>query len=120
MPILKFNATEQGIILEGFRMEDITTDRRTFLLNKKAFISNEYKIDSNVYLVLNDMFFKMAKIFDKSKIPINAMLIRDGTNYIIIVPSRSYVFWKGKSVEPVEYKILQNESDIIKLLKVSA
>ena len=119
MPILKFNLTDQGINLEGFCIEDITADKRTFLLNKKAFISNEYKIDTNVYLVLNDMFFKMAKFFDKSK-TINAMLIREESNYIIIVPSRSYVFWKGRSVEPVEYKILQNEADIINLLKVSA
>lgn len=117
MPILKFSVGVDSILLDGFHIEDITSDKRTSLLNKKSFIRDEYRIDSNVYIALNDMFFKMAKIFNKG-IHINAMLIRDEENYIIIVPSRSYVFWKGKSVDPVEYKIFQNEIDIVKLLKI--
>jgi len=116
MPILKFSVNDSGIVLDGLRVEDITNDKRTGMLNKKSFLRDEYKIDSNVYLALNDMFFKMANIFNKSSTPISAMTIRDENNYIIIVPSRSYVFWKGKSVEPAEYKILQNEFDIMKLL----
>jgi len=120
MPVLKFSITESGITLADFRMEDITHDKRTSMLNKQAFLSEEYKIDNNVYLALNDMFFKMAKFFDRSKIPINAMMIRESDNYIIIVPSRSYVFWNGRSVEPVEYQILQGEMDIMKLIKAIA
>jgi len=118
MPILKFSVNEDKIILDGFRMEDITNDKRTTMLNKKSFLKDEYKIDSNVYLALNDMFFKLSKFFDKSNTPISAMMIKEEDKHIIIVPSRSYVFWKGKSVEPVEYKILHNEIDIMKILRI--
>jgi hypothetical protein len=120
MPILKFSITENRITLDGFRMEDITHDKRTSMINKRGFLKEEYKIDDNVYLALNDMFFKMAKFFDKSETTINAMMIKEENNYIIIVPSRSYVFWKGRSVEPAEYKIMQSEVDIMKLLKAVA
>lgn len=119
MPILKFSKNENGIILEGLRMEDISYDKRTHMLNKKSFLKVEYKIEDNVYIVLNDMFFKMSKFFNKSNTPINAMLIKEQENYIIIVPSRSYVFWKGKSIEPIEYKIFENEIDIMKILKLA-
>lgn len=117
MPILKFSVNTDGIILDGFRLEDITHDKRTSMLNKKSFLKDEYKIDCNVYLALNDVFFKISKFFNKSKTPIDAMMIKEEENYIIIVPSRSYVFWKGKSVEPIEYKILQNEMDILRILQ---
>lgn len=120
MPVLKFSVKNNEIILDGFRLEDITHDKRTSMLDKKSFLKDEYKIDCNVYLALNDIFFKMSKFFNKSKTPINAMLIKEDDNYIIIVPSRSYIFWKGKSVEPIEYKIFQNEIDIMQLLRVSA
>jgi hypothetical protein len=120
MPILKFSTNENGIILDGFRIEDITHDKRTSMLNKQEFIRDEYKIDKNVYLALNDIFFKMAKIFNPTAGSINAMTIKEGNDHIIIVPSRSYVFWNGRSVEPVEYKILQKETDIMKLLNVFA
>jgi hypothetical protein len=116
MPILKFYTKEGDIILENLRIEDITSDKRTCLLNKKSFLKDEYKIDKNTYLALNDLFFKMSKIFNKSQTPINAMLLKEDSNRIIIVPSRSYVFWNGKSVDPVEYKLIQNESDIVKML----
>jgi len=120
MPILKFSENEDGIFLDTFRLEDISQDNRTKMLSIESFIREEYKIDNKVYLVLNDMFFKMSKFFDKSKTPISAMLIKHEGNSIIIVPSRSYVFWKGKSVDPVEYKIRHSEFDIMKLLKVMA
>lgn len=118
MPILKFSVINNRIILDGCCIKDITEDKRTSMLDKKSFLKDEFKIDNNVYLALNDMFFKMAKIFDKSKTEINAMLIREENNHIIIVPSRSYVFWKGKSVEPTEYKITHSEMDIVKLLQI--
>lgn len=120
MPILKFFLNGDKIILDGFRMEDITHDKRTKILNMKSFLKEEYKIDKNVYLVLNDMFFKISVFFNKSNIPINAMMIKEEENNIIIVPSRSYVFWRGKSVDPIEYKIFNNEFDIMKLLNAVA
>lgn len=119
MPILKFTITDKDeIVLEKFRIEDISNDSRTHLLDKKTFLKPEYKIDENIYLVLNDMFFKMSKFFNKSNIPIDAMLIKYENKSIIIVPSRSYIFWKGRSVEPLEYKIIDNEINIMKLLSL--
>ena len=112
MPILKFWNKDGQIVLDKLRMEDISQDKRTALINKQSFIQDKYKIDNGVYLALNDIFFKMSKMFNKSAIPINAMLINDGETHIIIVPSRSYVFWNGKSVEPSVYELLQSENDI--------
>jgi hypothetical protein len=118
MPILKFTFDNSKISLEKFRMEDITEDKRTQMLDKKSFLKKEYHIEHNVYMVVNDMFFKMSKFFNKTSTDIDAMLIKDEKNYIIIVPSRSYVFWNGRSVEPSEYKILDSEINIMKLLKI--
>ena len=120
MPILKFFYNENGVILSGLRMEDITDDKRASMLDRKSFLKQEYKIDKNIYLILNDLAFKIAKLFDESKTPLNAILLREDGNYIIVVPSRSYVFWQGKSVDPVEYKVLQDEFSIVKLLKAIA
>ena len=120
MPILKFTTNDGKIVLDSSVsiLEDITHDKRTSMIDKKSFMKDKYKIDQGVYLALNDMFFKMAKIFNKNK-PIGAMLIADEGNHIIIVPSRSYVFWQGRSVDPIEYNILHGEMDIMKLLKVA-
>jgi hypothetical protein len=118
MPILKFTFDNSKISLEKIRMEDISEDKRTQLLDKKSFLKKEYHIEHNVYMVVNDMFFKMSKFFNKTTTAIDAMLIRDEKDYIIIVPSRSYVFWNGRSVEPTEYKILDSEINIMKLLKI--
>jgi hypothetical protein len=112
MPILKFWKKEENIVLDKLRMEDITEDQRTSLVNKSSFMNHKYRIDDNVYMALNDMFFKMSKLFNRTQIPINAMLIRNNNAKIIIVPSRSYVFWNGKSVEPEKYNILQTEQSI--------
>lgn len=117
MPILKFTKKESDVLLDKLRMEDITEDRRTALMDKSAFLRPKYKIDENVYMATNDVFFRMAKIFNgvfnKS---IDAMLIREGENTIIIVPSKSYVFWNGKCVQPEQYTILQSEESITKLV----
>lgn len=118
MTILKFTFTEPKLSLEKFRLEDITYDKRTEMLDKKSFLKAEYNIDKNVYMVVNDMFFKMSKFFNKTQTPIDSMLITYEKNYIIIIPSRSYVFWNGKSIDPVDYKILDNEINIMKLLKL--
>lgn len=116
MPILKFWKRDGNIVLDKLRLEDISSDKRTELINKKSFLQDRFKIDEGVYMALNDMFFKMSKIFNKSLTPISAMLITDSNIKIIIVPSRSYVFWNGKSVEPAEYSILQSETEVEKQL----
>lgn len=107
MPILKFRKKESNVILEKLRMEDITDDKRTLLLDKSAFICSKYRIDEGVYIAKNDLFFKMANLLNKSRKLIDAILIRENNTYIIIVPCKSYVFWNGRSVEPENYHITQ-------------
>lgn len=112
MPILKFSHMNGEVVLNKLRMEDITHDKRTALINKESFLQERFKIDEGIYLALNDLFFKMSNLFNKSRVPISAMLIQENNYRIIIVPSRSYVFWNGRSVEPAEYQLLQSEHDI--------
>lgn len=120
MPILKFWKKNSGIVLDKLRMEDITEDNRTTFIDKASFMNDKYKISEGVFIAINDLFFKMARIFNTDKKPINAMLIRVGNDSIIIVPSRSYVFWDGKSIEPEKYMVSGNEDNIRQQLTVSA
>jgi hypothetical protein len=48
MPILKFSRTGQDVVLEKLRMEDITEDNRTALLDRSAFMCPKYRIDTDV------------------------------------------------------------------------
>src|SRR3989344_6705256 len=106
MPILKFKKFSGEVTLENLRLEDITNDKRTKLVDKKSFMQDKFKVDENIYMAVNDLFFKLSKIFNKSSTPISAMMIKEQNRVIIIVPSCSYVFWNGRSVEPNEYIIL--------------
>uniref|UniRef100_A0A6C0EKE9 Uncharacterized protein n=1 Tax=viral metagenome TaxID=1070528 RepID=A0A6C0EKE9_9ZZZZ len=117
MPILKFWFRNDQVVLDNYRLENITSDRRTQLLDKKSFMQDHYRIGNKVYMVLNDLFFKMSKIFNRNKTPISAMLIEEDGSHIIIVPSRSYVFYEGRSVEPCEYHIFRPENEIRQLLR---
>jgi hypothetical protein len=105
MPILKLSLFQNGIASPGFNIVNISKDNRLSLLNKNSFVDEKYKIDSGVYLVHNDLFFKMAKMIDKNSQSISGMYFEYNGNYIIIVPSKSYVFWQGRSVRANEYNI---------------
>jgi len=112
MPILKFRKNGENVLLEKLRMEDITKDNRTALLDRSAFMCPKYKIDDNVYIAKNDLFFKMSKLLNTTRNIIDAMLIREDDSCIIIVPGRSYVFWNGRSVEPEKYHVMQTEENL--------
>lgn len=115
MPILKFWTKDETIILDNLTLIDITSDPRTKNLRKESFILDNYKIDENVFMVINDFFFSMAKILNKGP-EIHAMLVRDKDNKIIIIPSKSYIFWNGKSIEPNKYEINKEEMRSVKLV----
>jgi hypothetical protein len=112
MPILKFRKNGRKVALEKLRMEDITEDKRTAFLDRGAFMSARYRVDNDVYIAKNDLFFKMAKMLNASRTRIDAMLIRDDSGSIIIVPNKSYVFWNGRSVEPEKYTVLQTPENM--------
>ena len=118
MPILKFFRKDNEITLEKLRLEDITKDYRTNLIDKKSFYKDSFKVEDNLYIVENDLFFKFSKFFDNSKNTINSMLLRDEDNLILIVPSRSYVFINNKSIDVNKYEINTSELNIGKLLGV--
>ena len=70
-------------------------------------------------MVLNDLFFKISKLLNKNKDKdVSAMMIQDNDSIIIIAPSRSYIFYNNISVEPKEFKMLENEGKILDLLKL--
>lgn len=98
------------------RLEDITNDNRTKFVNKNALLQKKYRIAPNKYLAQNEIFFNMAKVLNKEKKEINAMVIREGADTITIVPPKSYVFWNGLSVEAEKYEVLGNVGEIIKQL----
>jgi hypothetical protein len=104
MPILKFWIKEGVVNLDNFRMENISKDPRTLLLKKDSFMDPVYKVEENVYMVINDLFFSMAKIMNKGP-EIHAMLLEVENKKIIIISSNNYVFWNGKSIEPKHYEI---------------
>jgi len=117
MPILKLWFRDDKIVLDKLNIEDITSDPRTNLLDKKSFIKDEFKIDKNIYLAQNDLAFKLSKFFVKTDV--HAILFKEDENHIIIVPSKSYVFWNGRSVDANEYSILPGEINIQKILALA-
>lgn len=110
MPILKFWNRDGKITLDKLVLQDISNDKRTALIPTHDFLNTKYKIDDNVYCVVCDTFFRMAKVL--SATPIHAMLITNGVNSIIIVPNKSYVFWNGHSVNPYEYQIIKTQENL--------
>lgn len=116
MPILKFWKKGDDVILDNFRLEDISTDTRCKYIDKTIFTSQKYKVDSNTYMVSNDVFFKLSKFLNKTTVPINSMLLKDKNINIIFVPKKSYVFFDGKSINPKEWEISHNIGDLLKIL----
>jgi hypothetical protein len=114
MPILKFWTKDDTIVLDNFRLEDITNDPRTKNLRKETFMLDKYKIFGEVYMVINDFFFSMAKLLNKGP-EIHAMMVKVNDKFIVIIPSKSYVFLNGHSVEPLKYEI---DSEDIKKSKL--
>jgi hypothetical protein len=117
MTIFKFWLKDKKIYLDNLVLEDITSDFRTSFIDKKTLLLDKFNVYENVYIAVNDTFFKMAKLFNKS---IDAMVISEQNKWIIIIPSRSYVFINGQSVEPEQYSITQDETIIRKLLNIQS
>lgn len=110
MSLLKFWLKNDKVYLDKYNLENITKDDRTKSLKKETFFLDKYKIDENIYMVINDFFFVMAKFLDKTK-EIHAMILCDDISdkKIIIVPSKSYIYWNGYSIDPIKYEIDQKE-----------
>lgn len=118
MPVLKFWIKENVITLEKYRMEDITKDSRTKYLDVEKFAIEKYKIAENIYMIINDLFFTMAKIFNSGP-EIHSMILHKDNIKLIFIPSKSYVFWDGKSIEPQKYEFSAGEMRQVKLDKTT-
>jgi hypothetical protein len=108
MKILKFWKTKAGKIIlgtDGARMVDMSDDPRSGLIPKALFASDEYKVDDGVHFVRQGFFIKLANIKGLTT-SIEALYCTYEGKHIIIVNSRTYVFFNGKPVEPTEYKLL--------------
>ena len=112
MPILKFKSSSPGVItLDKLRMENITNDKRTSMLNRSQFLCNKYRIAENIYMARNDLFFNLAKTLDTSRKPMDAMMVCEKGYSIVFVPKKSYVFLNGRSVQPENYEVIQNSEN---------
>lgn len=113
MPVLKFWLKEDIVTLDNYRMEDITKDSRTKYLRDENFAIEKYKIAENIYMIINDFFFTMAKIFNSGP-EIHSMILHRNNIKLIFIPSKSYVFWNGKSIEPQKYEFSISEMNRVK------
>jgi len=86
-------------------MIDMSDDPRSGLIPKALFASDQYKVEEGVHFVRQGFFIKMANLKGLST-SIEALYCTYEGKHIVIVNSRVYVFFNGKSVEPEEYKLL--------------
>lgn len=116
MTIFKFWKKNNSVVLDNLIIEDITEDKRSIFIPKSSFLDDIYKIDDLIYMCTNDMFFKLGKMFSKNTY--DCILFTTEGKSVYVFPSRSYVFWNGKSVTPKQYVISKNNSisSISKLL----
>ena len=113
MPILKFKSDSNGnVSLDKLRIQNITDDKRTALLNRSQFLCDKYKVADNFYMARNDLFFSLAKTLDTSRKPMDAMLVKENGYSIVFVPTKSYVFVNGRSIQPENYEVIQNRENI--------
>ena len=117
MPVLNFTYDEKTVVLEKLILKDATGDSRLSLLKLEDFAIPKFQIHENVFMIINDTAFNMAKFFDKEAKKYSAIMARYNEKILIVIPSRSYVFWNGKSIEPNNYESCTSESEIKKYLK---
>ena len=102
-----YDHTTSIVKLENLTIEDITNDKRSIFIPKKSFIDKRFKIDNDVYMVVNDSFYTLGRKLSKKKF--DCILIRDKNINIFILPSKSYVFWNNKSIEPSSFDIISSK-----------
>jgi hypothetical protein len=116
MPVLKFWDKDGRVKLDKFHLEDISGDNRTSLLDKDSFKKEHFQIRKGIYMAVTDLPFKFSKFFTNTEI--HSLILYDGDDKIIVVPSKSYVFWEGSSVEPNHYEFSSDENILRKLLSM--
>ena len=118
--IFKFHYDDKSSIvkLENLTIEDITNDKRSIFIPKKSFIDKKYKIDNDIYMVINDSFYTLGRKLSKKNF--DCILIRHKNVKIFIIPSKSYVFWNNQSIEPIHYDIISSKDHDSLLSKLNS
>lgn len=115
MPVLKF-WTKNGLVLDNLVIEDITEISKIAMKDianvLEDIVKNPlYQIDnSDSYVVVNDLAFNLLNLFRGGKR--DALLYTKDNFRIIVVPSKSYVFWNGKSIDPIKYEFTKTETQL--------
>lgn len=108
--LLKFWNRDGEIILDSKRGEmiDITSDRRTKMLNKREMTEDRFKIDEGVYFLRKPFFVQMGK--KQNRESIEALLIHYEGKKIIITGNGAHVFYNGKALDVEDYDVAVDEA----------
>lgn len=110
MAIFKFwLSTDKKVTLDKLIIEDITTDSRSKFIPVDGLISDKYKVADGYFMVVNDMFYKLGKMLSTKKYDCLQLVTPIGDT-IFILPSRGYVFWNGKSIEPSKHSFVKTKN----------
>ena len=103
MHIIQLWKQMDGISITEGVLKEITHDHRTKLMPKKMFINDRYKIDNDVFITYSSMIMQIANKVDNN---IDALYYKHDKYHIVIVPSKSYIFYNGKPIEPNEFRLV--------------
>jgi hypothetical protein len=102
-----------GIVINDskrkLRVVDITEDPRGKLLPKDDFLNKTFQVEKNVHIVRNAFIIRIASWQARryGRDPnIGGLYFKYKGKEVIIIPSKGYVFFNGKSIEPNRYKVL--------------
>ena len=115
--LLKFWNRNGEVVLESSKGEmiDITSDRRTMMLNKREMTSEKFKVDDNIYFLRKPLFVQMGK--KQNRESIEALLINYENNKIIITGDKAYVFYNGRALNVEQY---ETEIDEFRAVQIAA
>lgn len=102
MPVLQFwNKNDSITLLKGV-LKNITDEPRAKIMPRDSFISSTYQIEKGLFIAKSSMIMKLVSLQDKS---IDALYFYYKDSHVIIVPSKTYIFYNGKSVEPATFSV---------------
>ena len=115
MPSLRF--TYDGkLTLKNFILKDATGDSRLSLLKPQDFIIPKFQIHENIYMIINDTAFNLAKFFDSQAKNYSAIMANYDNNLLIVIPSGNEVFWNDNPIQPNNYISCSPDSELTAFL----
>ena len=115
MPTLRFMYNGK-LTLENFILKDATGDSRLSLLKLEDFIIPKFQIQENIFIIINDSAFNLAKFFDSQAKNYSAIMANYDNKILIVIPSGNEVFWNNKPIEPNTYESCKSDSELTNIL----